>query len=177
MTETQIDILKTAMDWAKAEMFSSAFFAVFGVFFCLASYCFWQFGKTDTAKAYVVPLLVVGALLIILGVGLVLSNQWRLSGFQDAFQADQGAFISAELARADKTIAGYNKAVFIFIPGIILIAALVLIFVKTPIWTASMVSIITMMAVILMVDSNANARLAVYKTRLIEAEQLHTSEE
>lgn len=61
MTDTQIDILKTATDWAKAEMFSSGFFVLFGLAFCLSSYCFWQFGKTDTAKAYVIPLLVAGS--------------------------------------------------------------------------------------------------------------------
>ena len=31
MTGPQIDILKTALEWAKAEMFSSAFFALFGL--------------------------------------------------------------------------------------------------------------------------------------------------
>ena len=55
MTDTQIDILKTATDWAKPEMFSSGFFVLFGLAFCLSSYCFWQFGKTDTAKAYLIP--------------------------------------------------------------------------------------------------------------------------
>ena len=31
MTDPQIDKLKTALEWAKAEMFSSAFFTVFGL--------------------------------------------------------------------------------------------------------------------------------------------------
>ena len=78
MTDNQIDILKVALDWTKAEMISSSFFALFGMLFVLASYYFWQFGKTETAKAYLIPLLVVAGLLLVLGIGLVISNQLRL---------------------------------------------------------------------------------------------------
>ena len=41
-----MEILKTATDWAKTEVFSSAFFIIFGVVFVLASIGFWQMGKT-----------------------------------------------------------------------------------------------------------------------------------
>ena len=68
---TQINILKTASDWARAEIFSDfvqhLFLAV------------WQ--DPDSKKAYVIPLLVAGGLLIVIGVGLVISNQMRLSDF------------------------------------------------------------------------------------------------
>lgn len=40
MTDTQIHILKTAMDWTKAEMFSSIFFALFGALFLVGSASF-----------------------------------------------------------------------------------------------------------------------------------------
>ena len=93
MTDTQIHILKTAMDWAKSEMFSSMFFALFGVAFLFASASFWYLGKTETAKAFVIPLLVTGILLVILRVGLVIANQWRLSTFPTAFAADAKAFL------------------------------------------------------------------------------------
>ena len=55
MTVTDIDILKTAIDWAKAEMFSAMFFTIFGLLFLIASVGFWHFGKTAMAKAYVIP--------------------------------------------------------------------------------------------------------------------------
>ena len=44
MADTQIDILKTATDWAKAEMMSSGFFAICGILFILISLGFWQMG-------------------------------------------------------------------------------------------------------------------------------------
>ena len=118
MADAQIDILKTSIDWAKAEIFSSSFFALMGLLFILTSIGFWQLGKTGTAKAFIIPLLVAGGLLVVLGVGLIISNQLR-----------------------------------------------------TPIWQAGMISVIAMMAVILLVDTNANTRMQDYKDRLVQAEQ------
>ena len=171
MTDTQIDLLKTALDWTKAEMFSSSFFALCGLIFIAASYGFWQFGKTDTAKAYIIPLLVVGGLLIILGIGLVISNQIRLSQFPTAFSEDAAAFLTSELERAGKTMNGYNNAIYRFVPLIIIICTVALIFLKAPIWQASMVAVIAMMAVILLVDSNALARIEAYQAQLIQIEK------
>ena len=174
MTDTQIHILKTIMDWAKAEMFSSMFFALFGVVFLFASASFWHFGKTETAKAFVIPLLVTGVLLLILGVGLVIANQWRLSTFPTAFAVDTKVFLAAEITRADKTVSGYQKAVHIYLPAIIAICALSLLVVRTANWQASMVAIIAMMAVIMLVDTNAATRMERYQDSLqefIESEQ------
>ena len=168
MTDTQIDILKTAMDWAKAEMFSSMFFALFGVVFLFASASFWYLGKTETAKAFVIPLLVTGILLVILGVGLVIANQWRLSTFPTAFATDAKAFLASEITRADKTVSGYQKAVQIYLPAIIAICAVTLLVVRTANWQASMIAIIAMMAVIMLVDTNAAKRMEDYQNKLAE---------
>ena len=170
MTDPQIDILKTALEWAKAEMFSSAFFAVFGLMAVAASYGFWQMGKTDMARAYIVPLLVVGVLLIILGVGLIIPNQLRLSSFETAYHNDVSAFLTTEIARVDKTIHGYNNAIFKGIPVIIIGCILLHFFFRGPLWQASLISIIAMMAIILIIDTNANQRLVTYKQALIEAQ-------
>lgn len=47
-----MDILKTATEWAKDEVFSAQFFIFFGILFLLGSVGFWQMGKTELAKAY-----------------------------------------------------------------------------------------------------------------------------
>ena len=113
-----------------------------------------------------IPLCVAGGLLVILGVGLVISNQWRLSGFPAAFAADPVTFLGAEIARAEKTIQGYNRAIFMVLPAIALISAVMLLFVRSPLWQASMIAMIAMMAVILIIDTNASARLTDYKQAL-----------
>ncbi len=164
-----MDILKTAIDWSKAEMVSSAFFVVFGVVFLVAGLGFWQLGKTDVAKAFVIPALVAGTLLVILGAGLLFSNQSRLAGFPAAYNKDASAFIASEIDRVDKTMKEYGTAVFLVIPIIIAVCSMLIIFLDAPLWRAIMITTIAMMAVILIVDTNANGRLEAYKGQLLSA--------
>lgn len=166
-----MDILKTAIDWTKAETFSCAVFIAFGLFFLLASLGFWQLGKTDMARAFVIPTLIAGILLLILGIGLLVPNQMRLANFPEAFSNDASAFIASEIARVDKTISGYETAVFRVFPIIIGFCAVMIILFSAPVWRASLITTIAMTTVLMLVDINANARLESYKVKLQEAEQ------
>ena len=166
-----MDILKTAIDWTKAETLSCAVFIVFGLFFVLTSLGFWQLGKTDVAKAFVFPTLIAGTLLLILGVGLIIPNQMRLTDFPVAFSSDASAFVATELVRVEKTMGGYETAVFRVFPIIIAVCAVLTILLSTPVWRASLITIMAMMTVLMLVDINANARLEAYKAKLQEAKQ------
>jgi len=73
-----MEIIKTSIDWAKAEIFSSSFFILFGIVFVAVSIGFWQLGKTDLAKAYIIPTAVAGVLLLTIGIGLVYANKTRV---------------------------------------------------------------------------------------------------
>lgn len=167
MGSSSVDILKTATDWAKAEIFSSTFFVLFGIMFIVASIGFWQLGKTDIAKAYIIPTAVAGALLLIIGAGLIYANKTRITEFKTAYNSDAQAFVESEIARAKRTLDEYKHVVFTAIPIIIAACALVIIFVNTPIWRASMITTIAMMAVILLVDGTAHARIGIYNEKLI----------
>ena len=51
-----MEIIKTATEWAKAEVFSASFFIFFAIIFLCSSLGFWQLGKTEsgmTIMAYV----------------------------------------------------------------------------------------------------------------------------
>ena len=65
----------------------------------------------------------------------------------------------------------YKTIVFKVIPFIIIAAALLIVFVDKPLWRAISITTIAMMVVILLVDSNANARIVSYHNQLIAAEQ------
>lgn len=52
-----MELLKFATEWAKSEVFSSRFFILFALLFLSASIGFWQLGKSEIAKAYVIPTL------------------------------------------------------------------------------------------------------------------------
>jgi len=166
-----MDILKAATDWAKAEVFSTSFFIIFGILFVLASIGFWQLGKTDMAKAYIIPTLVAGALLLTIGLGLFFTNKSRITQFEKVYNRDASAFVESELTRAKSTIKEYKTVVFTAIPLIIAACALVFVFVNTPIWRASMITSIAMLVVILLIDGTAHARIDAYNEQLLLIEK------
>lgn len=166
-----MDILKAATDWAKAELISTPFFVLFGVIFMAASAGLWQLGKTDLAKAYIIPTLVAGGLLTIIGLGLFFTNKSRIPQFEKAYKKDPSAFISSELERADATLKEYQNIVFTTIPLIIVACVLVMFYVNTPIWRACMITTIGMLVVILFIDGLAHARIDEYNKQLLKANQ------
>ena len=107
-----MDILKISMEWARDEILSSKFFILFGLLFLFGALVFWQMGKTELAKAFIHPLLVSGTLLFIIGVGLLYSNTSRIHSFEKDHQVSTENFVSAEIARADKTMAEFELKVF-----------------------------------------------------------------
>ncbi len=161
-----MDILKTAIDWAKAELFSTPFFILFGLVFIGASIGFWQLGKTDIAKAYIIPSLIAGILLSTIGIGLFFTNKSRIKEFETAYNKDALAFIKSEIIRSESTLKEYKTIVFKVIPIIIILAALLIIFINTPTWRAISITTIATMLVILLVDGTAQARIEVYKEQL-----------
>ena len=166
-----MDILKTATDWAKAEVFSTTFFIIAGVLFVAVSIGFWQLGKTDLAKAYIIPTLLAGALLMTIGFGLFFTNKSRVANFPRAYNKDASAFVQSEIERVDATLKEYQTVVFKAIPLIIIAAALVLIFINTPIWRAISITTIAMLIVILLIDGTAHARIENYKEQLVQVEK------
>ncbi len=166
-----MEILKIASEWAKAEVFSTRFFIIFAILFIAAGIGFWQLGKTDLAKAYIIPMLVAGTLLLTIGLGLFYTNKSRITQFETAYNSDAPAFLASEIDRAERTLNEY-KIVFKVIPIIIVVAALLIFFINTPIWRAIGITTIAMMIVILLVDGTAHARIADYYKQLQSVEKL-----
>ena len=166
-----MNILKAATDWAKAELFSTPFFILFGVLFILASVGFWQLGKTDMAKAYIVPTLVAGVLLMTIGLGLFFTNKSRITQFETAYNSDAAAFVASELVRTAATLKEYQTIVFKVIPFIIAVCSLFIVFLDKPIWRASMITTIAMLVVILLIDGTAHARIDNYNKQLLSVNQ------
>ena len=162
-----MEIIKFATDWAKAEVFSARFFILFGLLFLAASYGFRQLGKTEMAKAYIVPSLVAGLLILAVGVGIFFANKSRISSFKEAYKNNPTEFVETELERTEKIMGEYRNIVFKIIPSIIVVAALTIVFVDKPLWRAAAITTIAMMLVILLVDSNANARVINYHKQLM----------
>ena len=170
-----MDILKIALDWAKAELVSITFFMIVGVVFMLISLGFWQCGKTDLARAYIIPILVAGIFLLIVGIGLFATNKARITQFEIDYKKDTVVFIQKELDRVESTLKEYKTVVFTAIPIIIILCAVVLYFVPNPVWRASMVAAILMLGVILFIDGLAHARIHEYHKSLLQAQREFSS--
>ncbi|WP_405384392.1 hypothetical protein [Maribacter sp. LLG6340-A2] len=160
-----MELLKLATEWAKAEVFSTRFFIFFALLFLIASVGFWQMGKTDLAKAYIIPTLVAGILLMTIGLGLFYTNKTRIIQFEKAFNSDATAFYQSEIERSESTLKEYT-VVFKVIPILIIMAALLILFIHTPTWRAIGITTIAMLIIILLVDGTAHARIEAYHKEL-----------
>lgn len=165
-----MDIIKASTDWARAELFSTPFFVIFGLGFLIACFGFWQLGKTEMARAYIIPTLVAGSLLIIIGLGLFFTNKSRLANFPVAYEKDAKAFIASELERTEATLKEYDTIVFKAIPLILIICSLIILFMNKPIWRASAITAMAMLMVILLVDGTASARVENYSKQLMSVQ-------
>lgn len=166
-----MDILKIATDCAKAEVLSTSFFVLCGIGFIALSFSFWQFAKTDLARAYIIPALVVGSLLLIIGIGLFFTNKSRVSSFSHSYEQDASTFVKSEITRVEHTLKEYKIIVFTIIPLIVSVCAVLLVFMDKPLWRASAIMIIAMMVVILLIDGLAHARIELYKERLLHQDK------
>lgn len=164
-----MDIVKTATDWARFEMLSTVAFMTFGLAFGLAGLGFRQLATTDLARAFTVPMLVAGGLLLILGVGLFFPAQARLAGVPAAFGGDAAGFIATEITRADKGLNDYRIAISRAFPVLIALCALAVPFLDGPNWRASLITAIAFFTVLILIDSNVDARLAGYRAGLLDA--------
>lgn len=170
-----MEILKAATEWARAEVFSSRFFILYGIMFIVAAVGFWQLGKTEVARAFITPTAVAGALLLAIGIGIFFTNKSRVTSFETAYNEDPIAFVTSEIARTEKTMNEFRTIVFKIIPFIIVAAALLIVFVDKPLWRAIGITTIAMMAAILSVDINANARIEAYNERLVTEKEQNTN--
>ncbi len=160
-----MELLKLATEWAKAEVFSTRFFIFFAILFLIASIGFWQLGKTDLAKAYILPTLVEGLLLMTIGLGLFYTNKSRVTQFEKTFNTDTSSFFQSEIERSESSLKEY-AVVFKVIPILIIVAALLILFINTPTWRAISITTIAMLIVILLVDGTAHARIEAYHKEL-----------
>ena len=123
--------------------------------------------KNWIGQGFINPLLVCGTLLLIIGVRLLYSNTTRIHSFKKDYQTSSEKFVSAEIARADKTMAEFELIVFKVIPLIIVVCCFGIIFLHQPFWRAICIITMAMMVVILLVDTHSFMRIKEYKEKLV----------
>ena len=165
-----MDILKLSTDWAKAEVFSAKISLLLSLLFFLAALGFWQLGRTAMAKAFVWPMLVAGVLIVAVSAGLYFANKPRVTQFETAYNTDAKAFVRTETERTAKSQNDF-ALVFKALPLILIAAALLIMFVNTPLWRAIGITTIALMTALMFIDSNTDARNTAYHQRLLTEKQ------
>ena len=64
------------------------------------------------AKAYIVPTLVAGVLLTVIGLGLFFTNKSRITQFETAYRKDAATFVASEIERTESTLKEYTQRCF-----------------------------------------------------------------
>ncbi len=165
-----MDVLKLSTEWAKAEVFSAKICLLLAMLFFLSAFGFGQLGKTATAKAFVWPMLVAGILMVAVSAGLYFANKPRITQFETAYNADAKVLVQKE---TDRTAKSQNDLALVFkvLPLIIIAAALLIIFVNTPLSRAIGITTIALVTVLMFIDSNTNARNTAYHQELSAEKQ------
>ena len=99
-----MDLLSLSTEWAESEVFSTRFFILFAILFFIASLGFWQLGKTDLAKAYIIPTSVAAILLLVVGFGLFFTNKSRIKQFNEDYNLNSISFYESEIKRTESTL-------------------------------------------------------------------------
>lgn len=162
-----MDIVKVATEWAKAEVISAKVFIFFGIIFIITSIGFWQLGKTELSKAFIFPTLIAGTLLLAAGGGFYFGNTSRVSNFETEYKTDPHSFVQSEIDRTQQTINTYKNVAFKVFPGIIALAAILMIFVDRPLWRAIFITVMAFLIVMLFIDIHANDRMKEYHNQLV----------
>jgi hypothetical protein len=162
-----MDLLSLSTEWAESEVFSTRFFILFAILFFITSLGFWQLGKTDLAKAYIIPTSVAAILLLIIGLGLFYTNKSRIKQFNEEYNSNSILFYESEIKRTEATLKEY-KVVFNVIPILIIVAALLILFFDSTSIRAISITTIATLIIVLLIDGTAHSRIESYNKSLKE---------
>jgi hypothetical protein len=162
-----MDIIKISTDWARAEVFSAKIVWIFSVVEVLAAIGFWYWGRTAIARIFPWPLLVMGLFLVAVGTGLYSANKPRIAQFENEAHRDPKTFLDAEIQRTSESQREL-ALVFKILPGMIIVAAVVIMLAPATGWRAISVTIILTAAFLMVVDNNTTARNDDYHSQLLE---------
>jgi hypothetical protein len=160
---------KYTEDWFKGEAFEGWMLVLFGGLLVLLALYFWKFGHASTARALIVPFLVVGLFWsVAAGAGLI-RNTSRLEAFRAEHAKDPTAFVQSERERVDGFL-GWYRPLLIGWSVLILVGLALFHFWGGPLGRAIGLAVILMGVAGLMVDHTSEHNAHTYRDRISQAE-------
>ncbi len=97
-----------AVNWVKGEIFESWMFGLWGGLIVVMAAFFWWYRQAATARALIVPFLVVGLFWGIIGLVNVQRNKQRIVKVRQTSEEDPATFVKSEKHRVDDFIKWYR---------------------------------------------------------------------
>lgn len=104
--------IEHTVNWVKGETFEAGMLGLYGAMLVVLALYFWKFGNTATARALVIPFLVVGLLWGIAGGVGVIRNKFRVEKLRTEHKKAPEAFVEAEKKRVEGFM-GWYRPLFI----------------------------------------------------------------
>lgn len=162
-----MDILRISIEWARAELFSARIVGLFSIIVLVTATGFTIWGKSATARAFIIPMIASGLFLAVVGIGLYTANKPRIEQFKNDYNTDRKSFIKKEIIRTSKSQADF-KIVFKVLPVIIILATVIFIYSTSTNWKAIMITLIITSSFLMIVDSNTETRNSNYREKLLK---------
>ena len=162
-----MEFIQHTIAWCRGEIFEGRVLALFGAAIVTLALMFWRFGSTPSARAMYVPLLLVGALALVVGVSMSFTNQVRINTYSAAFSENPDEFVQAERERTEAFIKWYPYTMYGF--SLIIILGLgVFLWKPTPIGRAIGLATLLLGLCVLCLDHFSEERAEGYHSQIMQ---------
>ncbi|PKQ60732.1 hypothetical protein BZG01_20565 [Labilibaculum manganireducens] len=159
-------MIEYTLDWYNGEIFEGKFILGFGVFLLISAVLFHIYGNLPSAKALLIPLIVIGLFFTSIGVGGIYSNSKKVAKVEEIYLQNQGEFVDSEIARVEGFQYLYPMSIGISLTSF-LIAIGLLYFVKNVQWQAIAIALILLGSAFAAIDYFSKERARIYYEKLI----------
>ena len=96
-----MDFFTHTTAWVKGEILEALLITAFGLVTLAGGFLFWKLGSVPAAKALLLPLVITGIIYSAIGISMYMSNQKRLTEYEQNYKLDSLSFIKAEKQRVE----------------------------------------------------------------------------
>ncbi len=157
--------MQYTLDWYIGEIFEGKFILGFGIILLISALLFHIYGNMPSAKALLIPLIVIGLFFTSVGVGGIYSNSKKIAKVEENYQQNNQAFVDSEIKRVEDFQYLYPMSIAISL-ACFLIAIGLLYFVKNIHWQAIAIALILFGSAFAAIDYFSKERANIYYERL-----------
>ena len=96
-----MDFFTHTTAWVKGEILEATLITAFGFVAITGGFLFWKLGSAPAAKALLLPFVVTGVIYSAIGISMYVSNQKRLTEYEQIYKQDSLSFMKAEKQRVE----------------------------------------------------------------------------